>query len=304
MTEQTYTYNKLFAPPPPDAVSRDDGLCGGDRPEEGPYVYTEDIELAVNVALAADRPLLVAGPPGSGKSSLAGNLAAQLQRKFLHKVITARTEARDLLWRFDAVARLRDAQIQTTTEESLAPEQYVHPGVVWKAFDASCEKLDTVVLIDEIDKADPDLPNSLLETLGNGRFAVDDIPERVPVALNRAHTPLIVITTNNERELPRPFIRRCVTIKLPAPDKDRLLAIATSWGLAGEDDRELAVLLADEVIALSGTVDGRRAEASPSAAEYLDALRACLRLGIRPGSPEWDVVCGATLTKRIGDDDG
>jgi MoxR-like ATPase len=301
MTEQTYTYNKIFAPPPPDALRRDEGLRGGDRPEEGPYVYTEDIALAVNVALAAERPLLVAGPPGSGKSSLAGNLSRQLHRRLLPKVITARTEARDLLWRFDAVARLRDAQVQKDAPESVAPEQYVHAGVLWEAFDASRKDEDVVVLIDEIDKADPDLPNSLLETLGNGRFSVDDLPDWEPITLNREHAPLIVITTNNERELPRPFIRRCVTIKLPAPDKDRLLAIAASWGLADEGDQELADLLADEVIALAQAGDGRPAEAAPSAAEYLDALRACLQLGIRPGSSEWNVVCGATLIKRIDD---
>jgi MoxR-like ATPase len=155
-------------------------------------------------------------PAGTGKSALAAGIAAQKGWKLVAKVVTARTEGRDLLWRFDTVRRLRDAHIAaaagrqgaSTTGDDEAHDledrkRYIDQGVLWTAFERSQEREGTVVLVDEIDKADPDVPNSLLEVLGNGRFTVDETGETI--AVNDAAPPLVVITTNDERELSRPF---------------------------------------------------------------------------------------------------
>jgi MoxR-like ATPase len=297
MTAYRY-HRKFFAPSGSGAVGKAIGMKGGDHPIEAmqrPYVHTDDIILAVNIAMAAKRPLLVAGSPGSGKSSLAANIARHGKGwSYTQKVITARTEARDLLWRFDAVARLRDAHVPGDMKP--LPE-YVHKGVLWEAFEASARGERMVVLIDEIDKADPDLPNSLLETLGTGSFPVDDLPGKV-VTASRETPPFIVITTNNERDLSRPFVRRCVTLTLPPPDAKRLLEIAASWGLTTDDRRGVAPALATEIEALAAS--SREFDATPSAAEYLDAVRTCLALKIGPGDAEWDAVRRATLTKSTG----
>ena len=292
--EYVYT-RRFFDPGVKVEVARDDALQGGDRPEKSPYLYDPDIILAVNVAMAANRPLLVAGPPGSGKSSLAGNIAAQKGWAYGQKVITSRTEARDLLWRFDAIERLHDARALGENAE-LDPAKYIKKEVLWRAFEGAEGHRRTVVLLDEIDKADPDLPNGLLETLGLGTFYVDEL--RRTIKINEDARPFIVITTNNERELSRPFVRRCVTLVLPPPSEQRLLGIAETWNLASGDDRVVAEALAKEVAVLAA--DARaRADAMPSAAEFLDALRTCLQLGIRPGAAEWEAVRTATLTKRI-----
>jgi MoxR-like ATPase len=292
MTEYVYK-RKFFDPKVEVVVEREEAVRGGDRPEGSPYVYDPRIILAVNVALAANRPLLVAGPPGSGKSSLAWNISKQQGWGYTSKVITARTEARDLLWRFDAIARLQAAR---TSDDSthIDARGYLTKGVLWEAFDASRKGERMVVLLDEIDKADPDLPSSLLETLGIGTFFVEDIQQEIRV--DRKTPPFIVITTNNERELSRPFVRRCVTLTLPAPNAAQLLGIAERWKLAGGNDRPVAEELASEVVAAAA---GKDANSVPSAAEYLDALRTCLQLEIRPGSDEWQAVRGATLTKRL-----
>jgi MoxR-like ATPase len=288
--------------------NREQAMVGGDHPEDSPYHYDEEIILAVNAALAANRPLLIAGPPGTGKSALAANIAQQQGWDYEAKVITGRTEGRDLLWRFDAVRRLRDAQVAGSSRRLLEPgaeptrdvledeERYIEPGVLWKAFAKSHEGKRVVVLIDEIDKADPDVPNSLLEVLGNGRFTVDETGTAVSV--NPAAPPFIVITTNDERELSRPFRRRCVTLTLPPPTADRLEEIARRWSLADGTDGELARALAKEIEQL-GTADGSQRQATPNVAEYLDALRACLTLHVELGSEEWRALRRVVLLKDL-----
>lgn len=303
-----YTYSRRFFDPKDSTPLADGiGLRGGDhpvKPTERPYVYTEDIILAVNIAMASGRPLLVAGPPGSGKSALAASIARQLRVEYRQQVITARTQARDLLWSYDAVARLRDAQAACVRDaqapdddRSLDPANYVTEGVLWQAFEASAAGQRMVVLIDEIDKADPDLPNSLLETIGNGSFSIDDVPGRAVTASPKT-PPYIVITTNNERELSRPFVRRCVTLTLPPPSVEQLLEIAASWGLRENDERGVAPALANEIHTLA--TSARDIDVQPNAAEFLDALRTCLKLKIGPYDPEWRAIRGATLMKHIG----
>jgi MoxR-like ATPase len=299
MTAPELTYEREFFDPKVTVeISRDDALKGGDRPLESPYLYSDRIILAVNVAMAAKRPLLVAGPPGSGKSALAASIAKQMPGwKYDEKVITARMEARELQWRFDAVGRLHAAR---EGKADLDPRGFIKEEVLWRAFEASKAGKRTVVLLDEIDKADPDLPNSLLETLGRGKFYVDDLREEIQAG---AESPFLVITTNNERELSRPFVRRCVTLRLPPPDEEQLVRVAETWNLASGDDGPVAKALAAEVQRLTKSALSH-AEAHPSIAEYLDALRACLTLNIRPGTDAWKAVSEFALTKRIDVEDG
>src|SRR5256885_8960733 len=192
-----------------------------------PYVYDTDITLAVNVALTAGRPLLVRGQPGTGKSSLARSVAERLGWRFYANTVSSRTTARDLLWSFDTVARLADAQALPRGQALPPRAAYVVPGLLWWAFDresAAWRGLEddypagfvaaedptpvnpmserSVVLIDEIDKADPDVPNDLLVPLGSYQFRVADGPRVLA-----AYPPLVIITTNEERELPRAFLR-------------------------------------------------------------------------------------------------
>lgn len=275
----------LHAAPPPGSGAF------GDQQDGAVYVFTEAIVLAVNVAIAARRPLLVSGEPGSGKSSLAAGIAASMDWRYEAEFVTPRTQARDLLWEFDALRRLRDAQ----TDKLRADHEYVNPGVLWRAFDSGDDQRPALVLLDEIDKADPDVPNSLLEALGSLSFHVAETG--TTVSAKGAQPPFVMLTTNNERELPRPFLRRCVALVLPEPDRDRLLAIAAAHGLA--DDAGVAGEMVDLILRLRLEAKAS-SRASPSAAELLDALRACKELEIAPGTPEWETVAAVTLTKDGG----
>lgn len=228
---------------------------------ESIHVFDERTAQAIRAALASDRPLLVRGEPGTGKSQLARAAAKVLGRKFLSHVVDAHTEIQDLWYRFDAVSRLGNAQVLSATvqllkhdedgdeekhniqqsyiDETLDPEQYLSPGILWWAFDwktavaHSCkhplfipdendpgdETKGVVLLLDEIDKADADLPNSLLETLDNGKFTVPWIRKTVGVNQDKKQKfrPLVVITTNEDRQLPGAFIRRCLVLDLRLP---------------------------------------------------------------------------------------
>ncbi|WP_327397458.1 MoxR family ATPase [Streptomyces phaeochromogenes] len=270
------------------------GSESGYAADDEVYVFDdEELVLAVNVALKTGRPLLLFGPPGSGKSSLAPNVARVLGWKYYAHVVTARTEPEDLLWRFDAMKRLNDAQAKAL---SVNIGDYYARGPLWRAFEGGATHR-CVVLIDEIDKADPDLPNSLLGPLGSLSFPLPwDDDSQVTVA--DEHAPLVVITTNDERELPRPFLRRCIVFELISPGKDHLLRVAEQH-LGTHYDKELADRIADHII----HIRGQRGDdpAGPSTAEYLDALKASHQLGVVPGTPEWAVLEAVTLRKRRDD---
>ncbi|MEU4350841.1 MoxR family ATPase [Streptomyces sp. NPDC023838] len=272
---------------------------GADGPAPGPgryaaddevYVFDDDeVVLAVNVALKTGRPLLLFGPPGSGKSTLAPNVARIKRWEYYAHVVTARTEPEDLLWRFDAMQRLNDAQAQKLVDDK---GHYYTKGPLWRAFEASGER--SVVLIDEIDKADPDLPNSLLGPLGSLSFPVPwDHEQSVSVPPERA--PFVVITTNDERELPRPFLRRCIVFELRAPSTKHLLRVAASH-LGERYEPELAEKVATHILDVRRTLEDPGA--GPSTAEYLDALKASQQLGVVPGTPEWTALEAVTLRKR------
>ena len=277
-------YRYIFRP---DVLSVERSAQNGPADDHDVYVFDdEEIVLAINVALATARPLLVRGTPGSGKSTLAPNVARVMRRSYLEMVVTSRTEPEDLLWSFDAVRRLSDAH-QGQVEGA---GSYYRPGVLWEAFESG--GAGAVVLIDEIDKADPDLPNSLLGPLGTHTFTV---PDGRAVAAPKGAEPLVVITSNDERHLPRPFLRRCVVVTLPQPTREHLLQVARAH-LGGAHDPGLSRALADTVLAARNqtvTADG----SAPSTAEFLDTLRACHRLGIDTTSPEWEQLADASLFK-------
>jgi MoxR-like ATPase len=314
MADRTLRYRRLFDPRKPRRQKADNSAPAGaaaagfgDQRRQAEYVYTEQIVLAVNVALATARPLLVHGSAGSGKSSLAADIARCVGWEFYAEVISSRTQARDLLWTFDAVRRLRDAQARLPLDQA---KVYVRPGILWRAFDpegaadysagegGASRRNGVVVLLDEIDKAEPDTPNDLLVPLGTGTFHVTEVG--LDVTLSRARRPLVVITTNEERELPSAFTRRCVVLRLPEPDGDWLTRVAVAH--FGAEDQELYHEVARYVMKerARAAEEGQR---PPSTAEFLDALQACRELRVRPGTPAWDNIVLATLAKWSADRD-
>lgn len=183
---------------------------------------------ALELAVAARRPLLVRGEPGAGKTQLARAAAEHLKWRFESTTIHSRYEAQDLQYRFDAVKRLADAQSLQTTASTLGKceADYWEPGPLWRVFDwasacqygswrkeaAQPEPTGQVLLIDEIDKAESDLPNALLEVLGQRSFRIPALG--LVVGGNAQRQPLVIFTTNEERELPAAFLRRCIVLTL------------------------------------------------------------------------------------------
>ena len=272
------------------------------------HQFDEKDIWAVQAALAIGRPLLIRGEPGTGKSQLARAAAAVLNRPFIYEVVTAQIEISDLLWRFDAVARLGEAQIlgacgqkdENEVREMLAPNKFISPGKIWwalnwnsaedqaklsrspkqelagKSWENGC-----VLLIDEIDKAESELPNALLECFANGSFHVPYCAETVTRASEQP-LPLVVITTNEERELPAAFLRRCLVHHMELPKyNNELKAFLISRGNVHFRDR------------YSGSVSNYD-DILEKAAERLVEDRECNTTGIsKPGQAEYLDLCGA-----------
>jgi MoxR-like ATPase len=180
------------------------------------YVATNDLKLAVNAALTLQRPLLIKGEPGTGKTMLAEEVAAALGMPLLQWHIKSTTKAQQGLYEYDAVSRLRDSQLGDERVKDI--HNYIVKGVLWQAFTAEQQ---VVLLIDEIDKADIEFPNDLLRELDRMEFYVYETREMVK-AKNR---PLVIITSNNEKELPDAFLRRCFFHYIKFPDKDTMQQI-------------------------------------------------------------------------------
>lgn len=295
----------------------------GTWPKAG-YLLDGRSQDAIALAVACGRPLLVRGLPGTGKSDLARAAAEHLNRAFIYEVVTARTEPQDLLWRFDAIARLADAQAMgagcKTTANPANPMHYVSPGVLWWAINWGsaeahiadkpslnfaqrpdktltkrmgivaqehlAEQNGCVLLLDEIDKADAELPNSLLEVLANTGFRLPwDGDNEIKAGQNPP--PLIIITTNEDRELPPAFVRRCLVLNIEPsvgeefvdwikqrarvhfrePDIDVDPAYAEKPALAQSVLDQAAVLLMEYRNSPNGDTH------KPGLAEYLDLLR-------------------------------
>jgi MoxR-like ATPase len=294
------------------------------------YTMSAGLHLAVEVALTTGRPLLLRGEPGTGKSSLAAYVARRLNWRYYEQVVTSTSTATDLLWRFDAVRRLADAQAQKVKAEA----DYIFPGVLWWALDrksahahagrsgsvepdhdanAKRDPFRAVVLVDEIDKAHPDLPNGLLVALGSNQIAVPNLdkpidiypgsapPLKVPKGVEVAQVQ-VVITTNEERELPSAFVRRCVTFSLIHPNAKQLVEIARAHFHSretpfGSEDKALAIAIAERVETLRRAA--KFGEHRPSTAEFLDAFRACRvrRVVPKEKDPQWELIQRITLHK-------
>ena len=286
------------------------------------HLFNEDCVWAVKSALAANRPLLIDGEPGIGKSQLARAVAAFFHVPFLPFVVNVRSESSHLLYESDPVARLAQAQVVDQSADRnwrdlLAEERFVRPGPLWWAFNWASARQQTqkwcracgtdpdparseereccqsccepahkhlagwrpgegcVVLIDEIDKADSEFPNGLLESLGNIGF--DVIPARQPVTL-KGRPPFVAITTNRERELPAAFIRRCLVLSIsfpPDPNRQSAADFLVERGrvhFQNSLDKEVYTTAAELVL----KERERQTDAlhRPGAAEYLDILRA------------------------------
>lgn len=272
--------------------------------EDAAHVFEAESIDAVNAALAARRPLLVCGEPGAGKSQLARAAAKALGRAYIPFVVDARTEARDLLWNFDAVARLAQAQVlgalradQGEVRERLAPENFLHPGPLWWAFDwAGAQRQEErasgrpqripfpqvdggdpecgcVVLVDEIDKAESDVPNGLLEALGAGQFQPEGRDEPVEAL---GALPLVLITSNAERALPDAFLRRCLILSLTLPREEAFIELMIQRGRRHFKDLKEEVLRAAAELIWEDREKAQREQIGPAPgqAECLDLLRA------------------------------
>jgi MoxR-like ATPase len=299
----------------------------GGGPEQY-HVFDRESAQAIRAALAAKRPLLVRGEPGVGKTQLAAAAAKVLRRPLVPYVVDARTESRNLLWSFDAVMRLADAQAASSflnplhffgpnapegiagpparnkeiLREALDVADYVHPGPLWWAFDwesalrqavrcgtsppshdgQDAPENGRVVLIDEIDKADTDVPNGLLEALGAGQFSPQGQKEPVRIA---GPFPLVIVTTNEERVLPAAFVRRCFVLHLRLPvDPRKLIELLVErakvhFPRAGKKHEPLFQEAARLVAGERALAQERFVKPLPGQAEYLDLLRAVLELG-------------------------
>lgn len=297
--------------------------------EDSAHIFEPAHVLAINAALVTQRPLLLRGEPGTGKSQLARAAAVGLGRALVTHTVDARTETRDLLYLVDEVARLAEAQVQGALcgSSGLAAEQarenvrlsrFVTPGPLWWGMNwaTAAKQLDEasrsectpptpagwtpargcVVLIDEIDKADASIPNGLLDALGQGRFAV---PGGAVNMAADALPPLVIITTNEERSLPAAFLRRCWVLHLEVPEGvDALVPWLVARGEAHFQAKGVApelILRVAQMVA-EGRAQLPRTSARPATAEYLDLLGAGSELG--PTEEQWEDLRALVLNKQ------
>ncbi|SIQ23755.1 MoxR-like ATPase [Paracoccus thiocyanatus] len=232
------------------------------------YVAAPDLAMAVNAAITLERPLLVKGEPGTGKTELARQVAASLDLPIVEWNVKSTTRAQQGLYEYDAVSRLRDSQLGEARVHDIA--NYIRKGKLWQAFDAPGK---VVLLIDEIDKADIEFPNDLLQELDRMEFHVYETGELV----RARHRPVVIITSNNEKELPDAFLRRCFFHYIRFPDAETLKRIVEVH-YPGLKPR-----LLDE--ALSQFLELREVQGlkkKPSTSELLDWLKLILAEDLAP----------------------
>ena len=232
------------------------------------YVATDDLMVAVNAAVTLARPLLVKGEPGTGKTQLAEEIAAALDKPLHRWHIKSTTKAQHGLYEYDAVSRLRDSQLGEAKVHDIA--NYIVKGRMWEAFDSDVQ---AVLLIDEIDKADIEFPNDLLLELDRMEFFVHETRQLIKAR----HRPIVVITSNNEKELPDAFLRRCFFHFIRFPDADTMTRIVAVH--FPDLKREL---LSEALNAFYRVRDVPGLKKKPSTSELLDWLKLLLAEDVPP----------------------
>ena len=232
------------------------------------YVASDDLALAVNAAVTLQRPLLVKGEPGTGKTELARQVAGALDLPLIEWHVKSTTKAQQGLYEYDAVSRLRDSQLGEARVHDV--RNYIRKGKLWQAFEAEGR---VVLLIDEIDKADIEFPNDLLQEIDRMEFHVYETGEMVTAR----HRPVVIITSNNEKELPDAFLRRCFFHYIRFPDAEVLAAIVRVH-FPDIKERLLSAALTQfyEIREVPGL------KKKPSTSEVLDWLRLLLAEDLAP----------------------
>ena len=232
------------------------------------YIATEDLMIAVNAAVTLERPLLIKGEPGTGKTELAKQVSLGLKLEMLEWNIKSTTKAQQGLYEYDAVSRLRDSQLGDKRVNNVA--NYIRKGKLWEAFERDKK---VVLLIDEIDKADIEFPNDLLQELDKMAFYVYETGETI----SAQRRPVVIITSNNEKELPDAFLRRCFFHYIKFPDQETLRKIVKVH-YPNIKDNLLSTALTQffEIREQSGL------KKKPSTSEVLDWLKLLLADDLKP----------------------
>ena len=251
------------------------------------YVATQDLMLAVNAAIKLQRPLLVKGEPGTGKTMLAEEVAQALNMPLLQWHIKSTTKAQQGLYEYDAVSRLRDSQLGDEKVKDI--QNYIVKGVLWQAFTAD---QPVALLIDEIDKADIEFPNDLLRELDRMEFHCYELHRTIKAK----HRPLIIITSNNEKELPDAFLRRCIFHYIAFPTQEQMEKI-----IRVHFDKLDEALLAQAMQAFYWLRSIDSIEKKPSTSELVDWLRALQLGGVDPARIAKDIPFAGVLLKKDKD---
>jgi MoxR-like ATPase len=234
------------------------------------YIAADDLQIAVNAAVALQRPLLVKGEPGTGKTELARQVALGLGMELIEWNIKSTTRAHQGLYEYDAVSRLRDSQLVSAADRVSDVGNYIRKGKLWTAFTAPQR---VVLLIDEIDKADIEFPNDLLQELDRMEFHVYETGETI----RALHRPVVIITSNNEKDLPDAFLRRCFFHYIRFPDPETLAAIVR---VHFPDIKE--ALLTTALTQFFTVRDTPGIKKKPSTSEVLDWLKLLLAEDLSP----------------------
>lgn len=246
------------------------------------YVASDELTLAVNAAVTLERPLLVKGEPGTGKTELARQVAASLGLPLIEWHVKSTTKAQQGLYEYDAVSRLRDSQLGDERVHDV--RNYIRKGKLWQAFESAGK---VVLLIDEIDKADIEFPNDLLQELDRMEFHVYETGETVKAL----HRPVVIITSNNEKELPDAFLRRCFFHYIRFPDESTLRAIVSvHFPTIKEELLTTALTQFYEIRDVPGL------KKKPSTSEVLDWLKLLLAEDLTPEDLRRD---GKTMLPKL-----